>query len=493
MTMKYKPSKPRLPLKPKGITLAAAANLLHDEDKSKIVEMLLDWAKDDDQLRQRLLLYGASRSGPDAAAFAVRGALAAAIEPGGFIDYRAARSWASEVDVALDAVEHLLKSGNGAEVIEICEFGVHKLLESIQVVDDSDGHFATLRDRVEQIHYDACRQAKPDPVELAKRLFEFELHGDFDVFFGAVERYAKILGTDGLKAYRELAEAEWAKIPAVSGKQESRQGRFQITKIMELLAKMDGDVEQLVAVMGRDLTSAYKYLQIAAVYQEAKQHDNALLWAEKGLKAFPEHTDSRLREFAANEYHRRKRHGDAMAIVWAAFRERPFLETYKELKAHSTKSNAWPEWRERALTEIRDKTEKAKKLAFGKKQESWMRSDTDHSTLVEMFLYERSPDDAWNEAVAGGCSDALWLQLAKIRHDGHPEDVVPIYWRLSEKAVTHGDYEVSVDLLKSAAGAMKRLGRSAEFVSQLEPFRLKYKIKRNFAKLIEANRKSLYG
>ena len=95
--------------------------------------------------------------------------------------------------------------------------------------------------------------------------------------------------------------------------------------------------------------------------------------------------------------------------------------------------------------------------------------------------------------MAGWCSDALWLQLAKIRHDGHPEDVVPIYWRLSEKAVIRSEYDVSVDLLKSAAGAMKRLGRSAEFVSQLEPFRLKYKIKRNFAKLIEANRKSLYG
>lgn len=330
-------------------------------------------------------------------------------------------------------------------------------------------------------------------MALAKRLFEFELHGDFDVFFGAVERYAKILGTNGLKVYRELAEAEWTKVPAVSGKQESRHGRFQITQIMELLAKMDGDVEQLVGVMGRDLTSVYKYWQIALVYQEGKQHDNALLWAEKGLKACPEHTDSRLRDFAASEYHRRKRHGDAMAIVWAAFRERPFLETYKQLKAHAAKSNAWPEWRQRALAEIKDKTEKAKKLAFGKKQESWMRSDADHSTLVEIFLYERNPDDAWSEAVAGWCSDALWLQLAKIRHDGHPEDVVPIYWRLSEKAVIRGEYDLSVDLLKSAAGAMKRLGRSAEFVSQLEPFRLKYKIKRNFAKLIEANRKSLCG
>src|SRR5260370_30971986 len=80
---------------------------------------------------------------------------------------------------------------------------------------------------------------------------------------------------------------------------------FRITHIMESLAQASGDIEQLVAVMGRDLSSAHGYLKIAQVYREARQHDNALLWVENGLKAFPDHTDSRLREFAPEEYHPR--------------------------------------------------------------------------------------------------------------------------------------------------------------------------------------------
>ena len=92
---------------------------------------------------------------------------------------------------------------------------------------------------------------------------------------------------------------------------------------MESLAQASGDIEQLVAVMSRDLSSAYSYWKIAEVYREARQHDNALLWAEKGLKTFPDHTDGRLREFAAEEYHRRRRHDDAMKLVWAEFSERP--------------------------------------------------------------------------------------------------------------------------------------------------------------------------
>ena len=39
---------------------------------------------------------------------------------------------------------------------------------------------------------------------------------------------------------------------------------------------------------------------------------------------------------------------------------------------------------------------------------------------------------------------------------------------------------------------MNRMGRSAEFVGQLESLRLKYKRKRNFIKLLEQRRQSLY-
>lgn len=43
-----------------------------------------------------------------------------------------------------------------------------------------------------------------------------------------------------------------------------------------------------------------------------------------------------------------------------------------------------------------------------------------------------------------------------------------------------------------AAVLMKRMGRSEEFVYQLDALRLKYKIKRNFIKLLDQKQKSLY-
>ncbi len=462
--------------KSKGVSLADAGKLLRGEDQDTLVKMLLDWAKDDDRLHERLILYAARLSQSDAGTAAVRWAFEAAVEVEGFVDYREAYGWADEVDHAIDSIQGLLDDGHAAAAVEVCESALQSLLEAIQSVDDSDGHFAGLSGRLQDIHYRASLQAKPDPVDLAGRLFQAELNSAFDVFDGAAEKYKRILGAKGMKAFRELAEAEWSKVPTRTAKSHSTSGRyFRITRIMESLARVSGDIEELVAVMSRDRSSAYYYWRIAEVYREARLSDRALLWVEKGLQEFPKHTDSRLREFAAEEYHRRRRHEDAMKVMWVAFEERPFPDEYKILKKHALKAGAWPEWRDRALAAIRRRIAK---------------DNQDHSVLVEIFFYEGTAEDAWREAGAGGCSDGLWLRLAAMRENEHPEDAAPIYLKYGDAGVARGggDYEESVGLLVKAAAAMKRVGRSAEFERHLDGLLAQYKIKRNFVKLVEKKR-----
>ncbi|MBL0159228.1 MAG: hypothetical protein IPP47_19270 [Bryobacterales bacterium] len=392
----------------------------------------------------------------------------------------------------------MLKDGQAAAVIELCESALQSLLGAVEAIDDSEGHFRMLRDRLQDIHYRACQEARPDPAELARRLFQWEMQSDFDVFYAAAEQYAEILGAKGMKVYGELAETEWVKVPARTAKQQQSEWgqHFRITHIMESLAKASGDVEQLVTVMSHDLSSAHSYLRIAEAYRDARQHENALHWAEKGLKAFPDRTDARLREFVAEQYHRRGRHEEAMKLMWAEFIQQPLLAAYKTLERHANKAGAWPEWRERALAEIRSRIAKAKQKARKPAHFRWMQDDGDNSPLVEIFLFEGDPESAWGEAQTGGCSNSLWLRRATAREKSNPEDAAPIYMKLAEAAVaahSNGRYEDSVGLLVKAATAMRRIDRSAEFVRQLEALRVKYKIKRNFIKQLEHKRKSLYG
>jgi uncharacterized Zn finger protein len=481
----------------KQVTLADAGQFLLEEDPRVLVRMLLEWAKDDELLTGRVLLYAARRAGPDSGAAAVRQAFRMAVDVPGFVPYREAYGWASNVHQAMDHIARLLEDGQAAAVIDLCESALQDLDGLVGAIDDSDGHLTSLRERLEELHFRACQEAPPDPVALASRLFRFEMESELDVFFGAAETYREILGPDGLNEYRRLAEAEWEKVPASTPGQETTEfvQHFRITNVMESLAKAAGDLDALVAVMSRDLSSAYSYLQIAQVYRDAQQHDQALLWAEKGLAAFPDHTDRRLREFAAEEYHRRERHGDALELIWLEFAERPGLETYRSLERHAQPGNAWPEWRERALLEIRRRIAAAKHQFLSLNQPPWMRVHADHSVLVEIFLHEGDSDAAWREASEGGCSDRLWLRMAAAREKDRPEDAAPVYLEQGERAVAevrNGRYEEAVGLLIKAASLMKRLGRSEEFVRSLEALRQKYKIKRNFIKLLAQEEGSLY-
>ncbi|MBI3372940.1 MAG: hypothetical protein HY017_14455 [Betaproteobacteria bacterium] len=332
------------------------------------------------------------------------------------------------------------------------------------------------------------------PTSPGKARTRWELRTEWDTFFGAAERYAGVLGKEGLAVYRSLAEAQRERVPALSPGANDAQTygkRFRITQIMETLARVSRDVEALVAIKKRDLSSAWNFLQIAEIYREARKHDLALEWAERGLKTFPQRTDTRLREFLAAKYHRRRRHDDAMAFVWTGFCEAPYLEQYRNLKSHAGRTGAWPAWREKALARIREGLAAVRTEAVPRKAGWVSPTRADHSGLVRIFLWEKDIEAAWPEAKAGGCASDLWFELANKREKEHPEDALPIFQARIEPTLQrkHNDaYRKAIGLLRKIRALMVRLGRGGEFLSYVESVRLAHKPKRNFMKLLETEK-----
>jgi len=301
------------------------------------------------------------------------------------------------------------------------------------------------------------------------------------------------LGVKGLEVYRRLIEKEWEKLPALKPGDEKSYGgnRFRITGMMESLASAEGDIEKLVEIKSRDLSDQYHYYQIAEIYRENKKYDKALEWAERGVKDFPkDKLDWRLGEFLANEYHRRKRHDEAMRIIWKQFEENVDFGNYNKLKEHADKvkpESAWQIWREKALEFIRrDIAEKKKNKSGG-----WHFRPADNSLLVHIFLSENRAEDAWQEANKGGCIEDLWLKLAEIREKEHPTDALKIYQDRIEpkiKETNNQAYDQAVLWIKKVKSLMSQLGRESEFEDYLMALRVNYKIKRNFIKLLDSTK-----
>jgi uncharacterized Zn finger protein len=493
--LKQVSGKAKKPRAAKRATLTEAAKILQSQEKEALIALVMDWAKDDPRFRERVLLYASKQLSPEAAVDAIRTAFDKAARHRGYLRYRQTRAYARRVAQAIEPIEQLLTDGRAAAVIDLAESALTTLLASVERTDDSDGRVREQIDKLEQIHLLACREARPDPQKLAKTLFEFEMDPRSDGFYKLVFNYADILGEEGIKAYREIAEAEWAKVPARTSKDRwiDAGSNFRIRQIMESLAELSGDSERSIEILSRDLSHPNKYLELAQAYSGAARHDDALRVAKEGMNAFP-NADRGLTDFVAEEYHRRGRHDEAMRLIWDQFCGQLHLQSYIKLEQHARKANAWLEWRERALTEIRSRLARAKADSAAQKlrTSSWFR--VDHSPLVEIFLYEKRFDEAWHEAQEGGCSYVLWLRLAEAREADHPEDAAPIYLKYVEPAIVlaNSQYDEAVDLLVKAAAVMNRMGRREEFQAELERLRTKHRKRPNFMKLLEQRRNELY-
>jgi uncharacterized Zn finger protein len=486
-TQKQKTKSPLQHSGPEGLR-----SFLATLEKGRLVDLLFDQALRDERLFRKLDLERSKGEGRGTNLAAIRRTLAAAFDPGDVDSYWEVSGFADGLDEAVDVLDGLLKEGRAQEVGDLAEYALTLAEEALSEVDDSDGEVYTVFERLQDLHLKACRKARPDPEELARRLFAAEVRSDQESFYGAVDTYADVLGTKGRAVYRELAEAEWKKIPARKpGERLSFDGRrSRLARILESLAKADGDLEALVAVKSHDLSSAWDFLGIAQLYKQAKEGDLALEWAEKGVRAFPQRTDSRLRSFLAGEYTARRRREEALSLIWANFVDWPGLDSYKDLKKHAERAGSWPAWREKALGALRDLAQRASaRLRRGAIE----LGEGPGSGLVEILLWERKVEEAWKEAQRFGCSEGLWLTLARRREGKHPEESLAIYQRQVESAlqqVSQRGYEIAVSRLRQIRDVMIRLGKTGELAAYLASVRFNHKRKRNFMLLLDGARVS---
>ena len=372
------------------------ADYLADLDHQALVDLLLERAAADGLFDARLRAAAASKRGgrPDLTSY--RQALVAAFETDGYVDYREAYDFTTGIRSVLDELQLLLDDGHADDVMALSEYAADLAEDALGYVDDSDGGMSLVAEQLQDLHLAACDEARPEPVALARTLFERERHGgDLEVFYGALETYADVLGEMGLAEYRRLAQAEWDALPALGpgdSKHSWSSGRFHLTQIMLSLAELSGDVDAVVEVLANDQSSAYQFVKIAEALQGAARHDEALDWALKGLSLHG-YDDHRLVEFVAEEHHRNGRPDEAVAVVSRAFEESPGVETYRRLKEQAMRAGLWQEQRDRAIRLLRKQA----------------KSQRDSSLLVAVLLLDGEVEEAWEEATAADAAGTSGL------------------------------------------------------------------------------------
>ena len=474
-------------VKPKKKRISKAEQLrqyLETLPEAKLRDLLMDAAERDRSFRDKLLLTAKSASSKSVGD--LRGIVNQATRVNRYDED--AYNYAERMNDLADLLEKRIDDGD-ADLVELIEDAIFQAEGGQEQIDDSDGDTYSGIERLGEVHLLACQRLNPDPVDLAERLFRYQMEGGSETFYAILPDYAGALGEAGLTRYEERVLEKWGQLPkltpgnSISRTWDARRSRLEST--MTQLATKRGDVETLIAVFSRDLSSPRNYLRLAGFLKEHQRFDEALACAEEGIASFPkDYEQDELKVFAIEEYLRRKDYDTAEKLAWDRFERRPGDSDFFELLKTAKRIDRLDCLRQRAMDFLKARI--AREEASGEKPSIWSRCSRD--TLLEIHLAEQNAEAMWATLNGGPTSSSLWEKCADLRGKTHPEDAIPLYLKLLPKAVDQGTsnarYESAFRIVQAIGKLRKKQDRATEFKQELARIRLEYKAKRNFIKLL---------
>lgn len=454
-----------------------ALSRIRDHLKSRGVEflagMIIEMAQHDLRLFRKLELASAMVQADDSTVEArLRKVIDDATRTDQYVEYESAGEWAAGVEEALEAVDQLVPNRRAGLALPLATRAIKAIERALGSIDDSDGHCSALLHRAEEIHCAAAVVTRPEPVQFARDLFAREMDDEYGVFHGSAERYAEVLGEQGLAEYRRLAEAVWQKSAARARRSDELSIEHdRLLRILDHFAERDGDLDRRIALRAKDMSSPYAYLELARLCLEHDREQEAIRFVEEGLWMFEDgQQDARLVFLAADLLARNGRASDAEAHLWRAFEKMPTFELYARLREIGGDIAG-----KRAVEMLE------RLCAREEGRRSWHGGS---NLIVKIHLNEKAFDQAWESLDRFGGSTELKQQLARATEQTHPAKAIEAYEANVERLVASGGNSSYAE----AARLIARLGKLRDNKTQIDyliALKNRHCRKRNFMKLLE--------
>ncbi len=412
------------------------AGLTHDE----LVEIVVDQAKHDPALADRLLIAAVAAAGEPLDLADWKKRMTAVFRGGGgFIEWRHAAGWASEIHEFLDAVRALLGAGYATEVAALAEHAHLRAQSAMQRVDDSGGEITGIVEVAAELHREAAELGAYEPKALAKRLAKLELSAELDTFHRSAITYADLLGGEGLAVYGKAVDAAWAKLSPDA----PRWGpAFRVRHARAGHAIATGDPDRFVEVFKGDTMLPGDYVDLVELFIAADRLDEAADWADRGLEERAGHRQlDGLRSVRAKLLRLAGDPAEVEALYWNALVRRPTAAAVHDLLDNAVDRNAAAtrvlDWVNESLDDLRSLpaavdpptmrprgTSPAQIGEVGAAPAHRPGARFGSDMAIDVFVALAETDHAWAVAMEFGASRHNWDRLITKTGGSRPDDGV---------------------------------------------------------------------
>lgn len=385
--------------------------------RAQPAERLALWLKQladmDSDVERRLRLFQA-----EADPALLKKTLASALGVRGFLDYQRSMDYAYRLGPVIAQLETTLASSPAASR-ELIEYTLKRLLKTYANADDSAGAIGGCLTDLARLHARACTLAPGDGRDLAKQLYGLQTSDEWGLF--PVADYWKALGETGQPEYARMIAAELEKLPPKPAPNSPHDSEhFYIRQRAADYARVARDFELLMRVLQWDLSNGRAFIKIIEACREFKREREALQWAERGVKNFPD--EARLRDALAGCLAEAGLQEEALEQYWAAFITEAD-ETHWDALKHAARKH-WPVWRKKALDTLSGQPDG---YAAGQR--------------VRLLMHDGDLDGALTEARARRIDPETLLRLAQRIESRDGNAAGELYLRVAQSLTERLDYK----------------------------------------------------
>lgn len=276
-------------------------------------------------------------------------AIEAALAPGTFISYNAARSFIKDVQEVADDVGRLIES-DPARAVGIYETFIAACYEKADEIDDSSGSFGAFVDDLFCGWIKGRQVAGMEPDETAILLLTWMEEDTYGFCYDIEKEVVKVLDSRGLDAFARRIRGKFEAAPKHGIDKEvyfpDYARRWEGALKTVLAAQFD--IEGYITLCKATELGAENCKVVADMCREKRLLDDALSWVERGMEIAHSETVASL---AGHDLVRMKRAllaelgrgGEALEAAWAEFQKHPSSFSYKELMQYvpARERRAW--------------------------------------------------------------------------------------------------------------------------------------------------------